>query len=130
MKAHTVGESRASNDFLAFSNSFLCSDFKKNVVWRVFWFVEASSLTLCCDMTCFMISPRVVGLPSLPAADKSTTGVVKDSEKTGCLEAVALIRGAAVQVVETAGLPTEEGARDGNASAELVSTPPFAVGAA
>jgi hypothetical protein len=30
-------------------------------------------------MTCFIISPRVVGLPSLPAEERSITDKVKDS---------------------------------------------------
>ena len=53
------------------SSSFLESALRKNVVWRDFWFVDASSLTLYCAWTCLMISPSEVGLPSLPAVDRS-----------------------------------------------------------
>lgn len=62
---------------LAFSNSFVDSDFKLKVVCFLVWLELASILTLCLAMTCFMISPRVVGFPSLPAVERSIEVRVK-----------------------------------------------------
>jgi hypothetical protein len=71
-------------------------------------------------MTCFMISPRVVGLPSLPAEERSIADKVKDSV---AWEVCAARRGPAVapQAEET-DLEMAPGVemRDGNASGELV----------
>lgn len=68
-----------------------------------------------------MISPSDVGLPSLPAVDRSATGVVNESENRGCFDAVALIRGALQ--AETGAFPAAgaEEASDGKATSELVS---------
>jgi hypothetical protein len=76
---HTTGLSDANRLRLPFSSSFLESAFRWNVVWRVFWLVEASILILWFAITCFIISPRVVGLPSLPAEERSIADKVKDS---------------------------------------------------
>jgi hypothetical protein len=50
-------------------------------------------LTLNFDTTCFMTSPRVIALPSLPAFDKSIAERVKESVWRFCLTTVGLIRG-------------------------------------
>lgn len=55
--------------------------------------MEASNLTLNFDITCFMTSPRVAALPSLPAFDKSIAERVKESVWRFCLTIVGLIRG-------------------------------------
>lgn len=71
---------RSETKFLfPFSSSFLESALRWNVVCFVLWFVDASILTLNLFMTCFMISPRVIGLPSLPAEERSIAVSVKDS---------------------------------------------------
>lgn len=49
-------------------------------------------MTLNFDITCFMTSPRVAALPSLPAFDKSIAERVKESVQRFCLT-VGLIRG-------------------------------------
>lgn len=75
-----------------------------------------------------MTSPRVVGFPSLPAVDRSTAGIVKDSETWCCFEAVALMRGAPAEPQAVAGLLAllaAEGARDGKASTESVLSWPL-----
>lgn len=74
-------------------------------------------------MTFLMTSPRVVGFPSLPAVERSTAGMVKDSETWCCLEAVALIRGAPAALHAEGGLLVvfaAEVAREGKASTESV----------
>ena len=79
-------------------------------------------------MTCLLISPRDVGLPSLPAVDKSTDEMVKVSDTTGCFEAAGLMRGPALAPhAEATGLLAAwgAGARDGNASCDSVSTVPL-----
>lgn len=92
-----------------------------------FLFVDASTLTLYWAMTCLMISPSDVGLPSLPAADKSTAGMVKVSVTIFCFTAVGLMRVAAdAPQAEVAGLFVGcVGASDGNASSDSVLGVPF-----
>ena len=129
---HTTGLKSASKLFFALSSSFFESALRKNVVWRAFWFVDASSLTLYWDITCFAISPRVVGLPSLPAEDRSMDERENVSETTGCFEAAGLMRGPApAPHAEAAGLLAAwgAGARDGNASWDSVSMVPLVAGA-
>lgn len=91
------------------------------MVWRALWFVEPSILTLCCIATRFMISPRVVGLLSLPAVERSGKGMVNESENCACLDAVAMMRGA-LHAETGALLPAgADGASDGKAMGESVS---------
>ena len=92
---------------MALSSSFFESALRKNVVWRDLEFVNASSLTLYCDITCLLISTRDVGLPSLPAEDRSMDERENVSETTGCFEATGLMRGpaAALQADATGLLP-------------------------
>lgn len=83
-------------------------------------------------MTLLMTSPRVVGFPSLPAVERSTAGMVKESETWCCLEAVALIRGAPAALHAEGGLVVvgaAEGAREGKASTESVLSWPLEEGA-
>ena len=81
-----------------------------------------------------MISPSVVGLPSLPAVERSTTGVVNVSVRSVCFGATAaLMRGPAPQAALGAAVVGADaaGASDGKASTEPVSgVPPFAVATA
>jgi len=62
-----------------------------------------------------MISPIVAGLPSLPAVERSMSGRVIVSEKTGRFKMAALMRGPP-QAEATGAVGAEaEGARDGKA---------------
>ena len=124
-KRRTTGLRSASKLRLALSSSFLESALRKNVVWRDFWFVDASSRTLYCAWTCLMTSPRDVGLPSLPTVDGSIEGRTNVSETRGCLDAAGLMRGPAFAAhAEATGLlpAWAAGARDGKASWDSVST--------
>lgn len=53
-------------------------------------------------MTCFMSSPSVAGLLSLPAVERSTEGSVKLSVTIFCIATAGLIRGADVPHAEVA----------------------------
>jgi hypothetical protein len=71
-----------------------------------------------------MISPRVVGLPSLPACERSITERVNESVKTGVLITFGLIRGP--EAAPQAGAVVRVGtgaadAREGNADSDSVS---------
>lgn len=105
----------------ALSRSFCVSALIWNVVCRLFWFPEASSLTLYLAMTCFIISPRVAGLPSFPG-DKSNAPNVNVSVTPVGFTAVGLMRGplphAAFGAPLAAGEPVES---EGKAVWELVS---------
>lgn len=120
-----MGLRRERRDLFPFSRSLCESALRWKVVWRVFWFVDASILTLNFVMTCFMISPRVAGLPSLPEVERSMEERVKDSVTwLGCTVA-GLMRGpTGLPHAGAAGLlaEAEEGARVGKASWEAVST--------
>jgi len=68
----------------------------------------------------FMISPKVTGLPSLAALDKSISVRVNVSEASGCFGTVALMRGPVPQSVLAGALEAgEDCARDGNAAGEV-----------
>lgn len=74
-----------------------------------------------------MISPSVVGLPSLPAFERSIAERVKESVKTGVLMTLGLMRGP--EAPPQAGAVTLEGAdaaeaREGNADSDPVSNDP------
>lgn len=119
----TTGLKEATRDLFAFSSSLPDSDLRWKVVWRAFWFDDASTLTLCFAMTCFMISPSVTGLLSLPAVDKSIVESVKVSVTTFCLGTEGLMRGAALPQDEATGLVDGAGAAasDGKACSDSVS---------
>ena len=94
-------------------------------------------MTLNFDMTCFMTSPRVAALPSLPAFDKSIAERVKESVYRFCLTTVGLMRGPddAPQAGCVGGAIAAEGAKEGNAMSSsstcrdcLGSTGPVASG--
>lgn len=85
--------------------------------------MDASSLTLYwASRTYFMISPcGDVGVPSLPAVERSPTGLVSESENVDCFGMVALMRGANHAKTEALAAAGEEDACDRKAMTELVS---------
>jgi hypothetical protein len=121
-EGHTTGLRRARSTRLPLSSSFWDSDLMANVVWCVRWFVDASTLTLCFAMTWRIISPSVVGRPSLPAVERSMTVSVNDSEIIG-VWAAALMRciGAAPQACPAGFVGAPAGASEGNAVSEATS---------
>lgn len=74
-------------------------------------------------MTCFITSPSVIDLPSLPACDKSSEDKVKDSAAMGG-PTTGLMRGPppAPQVEAADLLAPPVGASEGKAASELTST--------
>lgn len=77
-------------------------------------------------MTCFMISPRVAGLPSLPVFERSIAPRVKLSAKTGVLMTLGLTLMRGPVVAPQAGLVAVVAtgvadAREGKADCDSVS---------
>ena len=124
---HTTGLNDAIIELFAFSRSFPESDFKMKVVCRVFWLVEASTFTpLNLAVVCFMISPNVVGFPSLPAFDKLIAESVNVSVTIFDFITELGMRGpAAPQPVGTDFDGWMDGANDGKACSESVSSGPL-----
>lgn len=88
------------------------------VVCRAFWLPDASNLTLYFTITCFMTSPNVAVLPSLPTFDKSMAFKVNKSVNTGALGIAGLIRAAAEEPQADVEGAFGEGAADARAGNE------------
>ena len=61
----------------------------------------------------------------MPAVRTSGTGIVKESEKVGCFDVVALMRGALHADAGALDAAGADGASEGKATSELVSGAPF-----